>query len=153
MNWLRIKELMLYELLYLVNHVFFYIMANWQRQRDTLSHVLLGRCNVLAYLVVTLKHVTFLNIAADHVGPFVAAGFLDGDSLFQGNSASCHTAHRSRCFFDLQIPHIPLWSSKCGMCWKYRSPPQNLGDLKDLLWKSPSGVSFMPGRDKAVFVA
>ena len=48
---------------------------------------------------VSLTRVTYLNIVADQVHPFMAMVFPDGSGLFQQDNAPCHTAHIVReCF-------------------------------------------------------
>ena len=42
---------------------------------------------------VSLTRVTYLDIAADQVHPFMAMVFPDGSGLFQQDNAPCQTAH------------------------------------------------------------
>jgi len=45
------------------------------------------------HVEVNLTHVTYRNIIADQVHPFMAMVFPDGSGLFQQNNAPCHIAH------------------------------------------------------------
>ena len=47
-----------------------------------------------------LTRVTYLNIVADQVHPFMAMVFPDGSGLFQQDNAPCHTAHIAREWFE-----------------------------------------------------
>ena len=49
---------------------------------------------------VNLIRVTYLNIVADQVHPFMARVFPDGSGLFQQDNAPCHTAHIVREWFE-----------------------------------------------------
>uniref|UniRef100_A0A8C4Q1N8 Transposable element Tc1 transposase n=1 Tax=Eptatretus burgeri TaxID=7764 RepID=A0A8C4Q1N8_EPTBU len=112
---------------------------------------------------VNLTRVTYLNIVADQVHPFMAKVFLEGSGLFQQDNVPCHTAHIVwECFEEhdevfMVLPWPPnspdlnpiehLWDVLVRQVQSTAAPPLNLQDLKDLLlmfWyqtpQDPSGV-------------
>ena len=96
-----------------------------------------------------MTRVTYLNIVADQVHPFMTMVFPDGSSLFQQDNAPCHTAHIVREWFEehdevfMVLPWPPnspdlnpiehLWDVLDQQVRSTAAPPQNLQDLKDLL--------------------
>lgn len=49
---------------------------------------------------VTFTHITYLNIVADKLHPFMIPLFTDGSSLFQQEIVPCHTANMVQEWFE-----------------------------------------------------
>lgn len=80
-------------------------MGTWQRQCDASDNFLLEPLGPVIHVDVTLTHSTYLNIAADHVHPFIETVMPDGCGLFQQDNAPCHRANMD--FPDLKsIVHV-----------------------------------------------
>lgn len=60
--------------------------ARWQRQGDALGNVLLGNLGswrIYGHVDATLSHITYQNILADYIHPFMAVVVPNGSGLFQ----------------------------------------------------------------------
>ena len=101
---------------------------------------------------VTLTHITYLSIIADHVHPFMEMVFPDGCGLFQEDNTLCNKAKMVQEWFEEHTnefemltwpPNSPdlnpikhLWDVLDKKVRSTEAPPCNLQDLKDLLLTS-----------------
>ena len=130
------------------------------------------------HLDVTLTHTTYLNIAADHVHPFMETIFPDGCGFFQQDNTPCKKTNMFQEWFEehnnkFEVltwpPNSPdlnpiehLWDVLDKQIQSMEAPPCNIQDLKDLLLTSwcqiPQHtfrglVESMPQRVRAVLAA
>ena len=64
---------------------------------------------------VNLTRVTYQNIVANQVHPFMAMVFPDGSGLFQQDNAPCHTVHLVRKWFEEhdEVFTVLPWPPNC----------------------------------------